>query len=157
MKKFIEDIINTGNYKLEDMEDRIKHLYVRGDLNSEDMNYLLNLASEKVIDNKQIDLYEIVADLEKRVSKIESKGITVWTINNPITLKGETRLYDIDKDGVLDYVRYDGGRESTSLSPGKINGWVKTDSNGNATHKIERDENNNIILVPITETLTPEE
>lgn len=149
MKDFIESIINTGNYKLIQMEERIKHLYICGDLTAEEMNYLLLLAAEKASDNKQIDLYEFVIGLEKRIEAIECKGITVWTTENPITLKGQTRLYDIDKDNILDYVRYDGGRESTSLSPGKINGWVKTDANGNVTHTIERDENGEIILVPV--------
>lgn len=34
-------------------------------------------------------------------------------------------------DGVLDLVRYDGGRDYTALSPGKINGWNVVDAAGN--------------------------
>lgn len=97
---------------------------------------------------RQIDLPAVLADLESRISALESKGVVVWK-SGMTTNKGQTVLYDIDKDGVLDYVRYDGGRSYTSLSPGKIDGWVKTDGNGNATHTITKDSDGNIILVPI--------
>ena len=149
MKDFIESVIKTGNFRLEDMETRIKHLYVRGDLSEAELGELLALAAEYAGDAQQVDILALVADLERRVEAIESKGVTVWTSDNPTTAKGQTRLFDIDKDGVLDYVRYDGGRASTALSPGKINGWVKTDAAGNVTHTIERDGSGNIILVPV--------
>ena len=148
MKEFLESIIRTGNYRLIDMELRIKKLFATGDITAEEMGYLLNLAAESAKDERQTDVAALVADLERRVSALESKGVVVW-VAGMITAKGQTVLYDIDKDGVLDYCRYDGGRASTSLSPGKINGWVKTDANGNATHTIEKDKDGNIILVPI--------
>ena len=45
---------------------------------------------------------------------------------------------------------YDGGRSSTSLSPGKIDGWVILSGAGGAvTHKVEHDAEGNIILVPV--------
>lgn len=148
MKEFLESIIRTGNYRLIDMELRIKKLFATGDITAEEMGYLLNLAAESAKDERQTDVAALVADLERRVAALESKGVVVW-VPGMITAKGQTVLYDIDKDGVLDYCRYDGGRASTSLSPGKINGWVKTDANGNATYTIEKDEDGNIILVPI--------
>ena len=147
MNNFIRSIIETGNFKLADMENRIKRLYAMGDLTEEQVTELLALAADKAADAVQTNLYDMVVDLIHRVEVIESKGITVWTSQNNITAKGQTRLYDIDKDGTLDYVRYDGGRASTSLSPGKIEGWVKTDAAGNVTHTIVRD-GSNIILVP---------
>lgn len=148
MKEFLESIIRTGNYRLIDMELRIKKLFATGDITAEEMGYLLNLAAESAKDERQTDVAALVADLERRVAALESKGVVVW-VAGMITAKGQTVLYDIDKDGVLDYCRYDGGRASTSLSPGKINGWVKTDADGNATHTIEKDNDGNIILVPI--------
>ena len=147
MKNFIESIIKTGNYKLLDMELRIKNLYVTGDLTYNEMVKLLDMAAEYANDARQIDVTAKLADLEQRIAALESKGVVVW-IQGVSTAKGQTVLYDIDKDGVLDYCRYDGGRASTSLSPGKINGWVKTDGAGNVTHTIEKDDNGNIILVP---------
>lgn len=151
MYSFIKSIIETGNFKLSDMETRIKRLYVTGDLTEEQVPELLALAAENASDAVNANLYDMVVDLMHRVDAIESKGITVWNSQNNVTAKGQTRLYDIDKDGTLDYVRYDGGRSSTSLSPGKIEGWVKTDANGNVTHTISRDANGNIVLTPYVE------
>ena len=150
MRDFIETVIRTGNFKLSEMEERIQKMYVMGKITAEDMAFLLDLAAEYANDNYQIDVVALIADLEQRVSALESKGVVVW-VSGMVTAKGQTVLYDIDKDGVLDYVRYDGGRQTTSLSPGKIEGWVKTDANGNVTHTIEKDENGQIILVPVEE------
>lgn len=150
MKEFLESVINTGNYRLSDMENRIKKLFATGDLTEQDMVELLNLAAEKADDTKQIDISAILADLEARVSAIESKGIVVWTSGMSVK-KGQTVLYDILKEGQLRYLRYDGGRASTSLSPGKIDGWVVLASAGGAiTHTVEKDENGNIVLVPVS-------
>lgn len=149
MKEFLESVINTGNYRLSDMENRIKKLFATGDLTEQDMVELLNLAAEKADDTKQIDISAILADLEARVSAIESKGIVVWTSGMSVK-KGQTVLYDILKEGQLRYLRYDGGRASTSLSPGKIDGWVVLASAGGAvTHTVEKDGNGNIIIVPV--------
>ena len=85
------------------------------------------------------------------ILEFSSDAISEVWVSGMVTAKGQTVLYDVDKDGVLDYCRYDGGRQTTSSSPGKIEGWVKTDANGNVTHRIVKDENNQIILVPIEE------
>ena len=148
MYNFLKDIIAQGNYVLSEMEDRILKIYARGKLTAEEMNELLDLAANNANDSLQFDIAAAIADLEQRVAAIEAKGIITWT-SGTVTKKGQTVLFDIDSDGILDYCRYDGGRASTSLRPGKIEGWVKTDANGNATHTITKDENGNIILVPI--------
>lgn len=148
MRNFIEEILNTGNYNLSQMEERIQKMYLLGKLSEEDMTYLLNLAAENANDSLQMDVAAVLADLEQRVSALESKGVKVW-VSGMVTAKGQTVLYDVDKDGTLDYCRYDGGRATTSSSPGKITGWVKTDANGNVTHTISKDENGAIILIPI--------
>ena len=148
MYNFLKDIIAQGLYRLEEMEDRILKIYARGKLTAEEMNELLDLAANNANDSLQFDIAAAIADLEQRVAAIEAKGIITWT-SGTVTKKGQTVLFDIDGDGILDYCRYDGGRASTSLRPGKIDGWVKTDANGNATHTITKDENGNIVLVPI--------
>lgn len=148
MREFIESVIRTGNYKVEDMEARIKRLFLCGDISEQDMSELLEMAAENAKDSAQFDLYETISDLSRRVDALESKGVTVWTSATNITARGQIRLYDIDGDGTLDYVRYDGGRSSTSLSPGKIEGWVKLDASGNVTHKIVRVDGR-ITLEPI--------
>lgn len=149
MREFLESVINTGNYKLSDMENRIKRLFATGDLSEQDMVELLDLAAEKADDGKQIDVSAVLGDLEARVAALESKGICVW-VPGMTTMKGQTVLYDIIKEGRMRYCRYDGGRASTALSPGKINGWVVLSAaSGEVTHTVEKDESGNIILVPV--------
>lgn len=149
MKDFIISIINTGNFVLSEMEERIQKMYVMGKLTESDMTELLNLAAERADDSKQIDISAVLADLEQRISVLESAGVVVWKAGMS-TAKGQTVLYDIEKVGTLRYCRYDGGRSATSLSPGKIDGWVVLESAGGAvTHRIEKDENGNIVLVPV--------
>lgn len=153
MKEFIESVIRTGNYVLSEMEERIQRMYVLGKITEADMVELLNLAAEYADDTKQIDIAAILADLEKRIEVLESAGVVVWTQGH-VTAKGETVLYAILKpdDMTLRYCRYDGGRASTALSPGKIDGWVVLASAGGAiTHRIEKDGDGNIILVPVNE------
>lgn len=149
MREFLESVINTGNYKLSDMENRIKRLFATGDLSEQDMVELLDLAAEKADDGKQIDVSAVLGDLETRVAALESKGVCVW-VPGMTTLKGQTVLYDVIKEGRMRYCRYDGGRASTALSPGKIDGWVVLSAaGGEVTHTVEKDENGNIILVPV--------
>lgn len=155
MKEFLESIIRTGNYKLSDMEERIYKLFAMGKLEEADVPDLLNMAAEYAKDEKQIDVAAILADLEKRIEVLESAGVVVWK-QGMVTAKGQTVLYDILKEGQLRYLRYDGGRASTSLSPGKIEGWVVLASaGGEITHRVEKDSEGNIILVPVNEE--PEE
>ena len=152
MKEFLETVIKTGNYRLEDMEERIQKMYVLGKITETDMVELIEMAAENADDRYQIDIPSILADLERRIEVLESAGVVVWTTGH-VTAKGETVLYDVIKEGQLRYCRYDGGRASTSLAPGKITGWVVLASAGGAvTHTIEKDGEGNIILVPVVET-----
>ncbi len=149
MKDFIESVIRTGNYVLTEMEERIQKMYVMGKITEAEMVELLEMAAEHADDSKQIDVPAILADLERRIEVLESAGVVVWK-SGMVTAKGQTVLYDILKDGQLRYLRYDGGRASTSLAPGKIDGWVVLASaGGEITHRVEKDENGQIILVPV--------
>jgi len=151
MYDFIKSLIVAGGYKLDAMEKTIERHYVRGDLTEEQRVELLQLAADNADESKEIDVVAVLADLEQRVSRLESAGVVVWTSGH-ITAKGETVLYDILKEGKLRYLRYDGGRASTTLAPGKINGWVVLDSAGGAvTHTAEKDAEGNIVLVPVEE------
>ena len=60
----------------------------------------------------------------------------------------------MDKNGTLEYCRYDGGRASTALSPGKIEGWVVLDAEGGQViATLQKDESGKVIIVPVvTET-----
>ena len=151
MKDFIESIIATGNYVLSEMEERIQKMYVMGKLTEEDMTYLLNLAANSADDSLQINIVAKLAELEARIAKIESAGVVAWK-SGMSTAKGQTVLYDILKDGVMRYCRYDGGRSATSLSPGKIDGWViLASAGGEVTHTVGKDADGKIILIPVEE------
>lgn len=151
MYDFIKNLIAAGGYRLDAMERTIERHYVRGDLTDAQRVELLQLAADNADESKEIDVVAVLADLEQRVSRLESAGVVVWTSGH-ITAKGETVLYDILKEGKLRYLRYDGGRASTTLAPGKINGWVVLDSAGGAvTHTVEKDAEGKIILVPVEE------
>lgn len=153
MKEFFEQVIKTGQFVLAEMEDRIDKAFVMGKISAEDTVELKELAAEYAKDEKQIDVAAILADLEKRLEVLESAGIRVW-VNGMTTAKGQTVLYAILKpeDTTLRYCRYDGGRASTALSPGKIDGWVVLASaGGEVTHRVEHDTDGKIILVPVNE------
>lgn len=142
-------VISTGEYRISDMEERIETVYAQGKITAEERAELLSLASDHAKDTLQIDVVAKLADLESRISVLESAGVVVWKSGMSVA-KGQTVLYDILKEGQLRYCRYDGGRSATSLSPGKIEGWVILASAGGAvTHTVGKDESGNIILVPV--------
>lgn len=149
MYEFIRNLILSGGYRLDAMERTIERHYVRAELTEEQRIELLNLAADHADDSKEVDVLAVLADLEQRIARLESAGVVVWTSGH-ITAKGETVLYDILKEGQLRYLRYDGGRASTALSPGKIDGWVVLSAaGGNVTHRVEKDSEGKIILVPV--------
>jgi len=144
-----KNVISTGDYVLSVMEERIETVYAQGKVTAEERAELLRLADNSAKDTLQIDIAAKLAELESRIAVLESAGVVVWK-SGMSTAKGQTVLYDIEKNGVLRYCRYDGGRSATSLSPGKIDGWVILASAGGAvTHRVEKDENGQIILVPV--------
>lgn len=149
MYEFIKSIIATRNYNLVSLEERIQKMYILGKLTAAEMQELLDLANTNVNDALQIDIAATLADLEQRVSALESQGVKVW-VSGMITAKGQTVLWDATGNGVLDRVRYDGGRATTSSKPGNIEGWVVVDASGNATHRIVK-QDGQIVLVPIEE------
>lgn len=151
MKEFFESVIKTGRFVLSEMEDRIDKAFVMGKISAEDTVELKELAAEYARDEMQIDVAAILADLEKRIEVLESAGVVVWKQGMTVA-NGQTVLYAILKpeDTTLRYCRYDGGRASTALSPGKIYGWVVLASaGGEVTHTVQKDETGKIILVPV--------
>lgn len=131
MKEFIESVIRTGNYVLAEMEERIQKMYVLGKLTEQEMTDLLALAADNARDEMQIDITEKLKELEDRIFALEHKEpeYAIWTPGY-VTKQGETVRFDYDNDGVLDLLRYDGGRTETALRPGKIDGWHVVDADG---------------------------
>ena len=146
-----QNVIRTGEYRLSDMEERIETVFAQGKITAEERASLLIRAADSARDSMQFDIAGKLAELESRIAVLESAGVVVWKPGMS-TAKGQTVLYDIEKVGTLRYCRYDGGRASTSLSPGKIDGWVILASAGGAvTHRVEHDAYGNIVLVPVEE------
>ena len=144
-----KNAIQLGRYNANDMESKIESMYASDRITADERVELLRLCDENANDVYQWDIVAKLAELEERIAKIESAGVVVWTSGHT-TNKGETVLYDVLKDGVMRYLRYDGGRAYTTLSPGKIDGWVVLASIGGAvTHTVQKDESGNIILVPV--------
>lgn len=148
MKEFIKNIIDSGDYKLDEIERKIKKLYVLGDLTENDMEELLTMAADGVDNSAQIDLFNKIVDLEHRIIALESADYAIWTPGY-VTRKGEIVKFDLDRNGEYDFVMYDGGRSETSLSVGKINGWYKVTSNGTKTHSVTRNSDGTYIITEL--------
>ena len=135
-KGYLTGFISLGNYNLEELSFKLDKLYIEGKISGEDRDELIILATEKANDVAQVDLYEKVVDLEHRVQALEAEkesavdAIPVW-VAGYTTQKGEVVKFDYNNDGEYDLLRYDGGRASTALRPGKIDGWHVVDVDGN--------------------------
>lgn len=148
MRDFIANVIEKGGYKLEEVETKIKRLYVTGDLTEAEMNELLQLAADSVDNSVQIDLFQKIVDLEHRIEALETADFAEWRPGY-VTKKNEIVKIDLNGDGVLDYAMYCGGRSETSLSVGKIDGWYKVTSAGVKTHTINRNSDGTYTLTEI--------
>lgn len=135
-KGYLKGFISLGNYNLEELCYKLDKLYIEGKISEEDRDELVRMASDNAHDAAQVDLYEKVVDLEHRVQALEAEKesavdtIPVW-ISGYTTQKGEVVKYDYNGDGEYDLLRYDGGRASTALRPGKIDGWHVVNVDGN--------------------------
>ena len=149
MKEFIEQVIAKGDYKLDELEIKIKRLYVLGDLTESEMDELLALAADSVDNSAQVDMFSMIVDLQHRVEALETTDFPVWKAGY-VTKKGEIVKIDLDGDGTLDYAMYYGGRSETSLSVGKIDGWYKVTSAGVKTHTITRNSDGTYTLTALS-------
>ncbi len=122
--------IEMHDYHLSEMEGKIEKMYAFGKINEEERADLLKRATDGVNDLIEVDVPQKLADLERRIVRLETADYAVWK-SGYSTNKGETVKFDYNGDGILDLLRYDGGRSYTSLSPGKIEGWHVVDSEGN--------------------------
>ena len=125
-----QNAISLHNYKLEEMENKIEEMYALGRINSEEHLALIKMAEENSVDLNTEDVIAKLADLEARLVRLETADYAVW-VSGYITKKNEVVKFDYNKDGVLDLLKYMGGRQTTSLSPGKIDGWFVVDSQEN--------------------------
>ena len=148
-----KEAINAGGYSLAQMEERIETVYACGKISKEERAELLDLVSDKGdhLDNETI--MNRLADIETRLSVLESSGVKVW-VSGMVTAKGQTVMYDALKTGSMQYCRYDGGRASTSLRPCKIDGWSILDSiGGKVTHRSVKTDDG-VVIVEVTEEVS---
>ena len=145
-----KNVIETGNFSVSGMEERIETVYACGKITKEERAELLDMVSDK---GDHLDMDAIMAqlaDFDTRLSAIEQSGVKVW-VKGMVTAKGQTVLYDALKTGTNQYCRYDGSRESTSLKPCQIVGWVILDSiGGKITHKTVKTDDG-VVIVEVTE------
>ena len=124
------EAIANADYRLSEMETRIEKMYAFGKITEDERADLLQRAEANIHDDLEIDIVGKLADIERRLVQLETADYAVWT-SGYTTQKGETVKFDYNGDGILDLLRYDGGRSYTTLSPGKIDGWHVVDSQGN--------------------------
>lgn len=145
-----KEAINAGGYTVTSMEERIETVYACGKISKEERAELLDLVTDKgdYLDTESI--MARLADLDTRLSEIEQSGVKVWS-KGMVTAKGQTVLYDALGTGTKQYCRYDGSRESTSLKPCQIVGWVVLDAiGGKITHKTVKTDDG-VVIVEVTE------
>jgi len=149
-KEYVKTTIERRDYVLADMEERIDKLWVEGKLTDADRNELMQLAADNAKDEYQIDVTKKLADLERRVWELEHpvEQYVIWTAGYQ-TKQHEIVRYDVTGDGELDLCQYNGGRASTALSIGKIEGWNMLDRELNIVAMITRDADGGYIVTPI--------
>lgn len=145
-----KEAINAGGYSIAQMEERIETVYACGKISKEERAELLDMVSDKGDHLDSDEIMTKLADLENRLSVLESSGVKVW-VSGMVTAKGQTVLYDALGTGTKQYCRYDGGRASTSLRPCKIDGWSILDSiGGKVTHRSVKTDDG-VVIVEVTE------
>jgi gamma-glutamylcyclotransferase (GGCT)/AIG2-like uncharacterized protein YtfP len=151
-RSYIESAIRRGDYVLSVIEERIDRLWVDDKLSNDDRDELIQLAAENARDVFQTDTLDRLAALELRVYNLENPvdQFPVWQ-KGQTSIKGQVYRFDVTGDGELDLVRYDGGRQSTSLSIGKIEGWHMLDRELNIVATISKDADGNFLITPIPE------
>lgn len=146
----LKTIIQRGEYALETMEDRINSCWLDTRITTEQRDELLTLAAECAKDEYQVDVLGKLADLDARVYELEHPTdiYPVWQ-QGQISERGVVYRYDVTGDGELDLCRYDGGRASTSLSIGKIEGWHLLNRELENVATITRDADGGYVITPI--------
>ena len=153
----IRNYIASGTYVLTQLEGRIDALWIEGKLTDEQRAELKRLAAEGASDQYQIDVVAMLANHEQRLYELEHpvEQFPVWQTGQ-VSERGVVYRYDVTGDGELDLVRYDGGRASTSLSIGKIEGWHLLDRELNVIATITRDADGGYVIEYITHDEEPE-
>jgi len=146
----LKTAIAFGDYLLAEMETRIDKLWVEGRITTDQRDELRTLAAESARESAQVDVLAKLRELEGRIFELEhpTDQYVIWTAGYQ-TKQHEIVRYDVTGDGEYDLCQYNGGREYTALSIGKIEGWNLLDRTLNPTHTITRDADGGYVLTPI--------
>ena len=146
----LKTCIAFGDYALEDMEQRIDRCWVEGRITTNQRDELRTLAAESARESAQVDVLAKLRELEGRIFELEhpTDQYVIWTAGYQ-TKQHEIVRYDVSGDGEYDLCQYNGGREYTALSIGKIEGWNLLDRTLTPTHAITRDADGGYVLTPI--------
>ena len=149
-RSYLEQVISRKDYVLSEMEERIDRLWLDGKLTESDRDELMQLAADNARDSLQIDVVAKLAEIERRLYDLEHPT-DIYPIYEAgqVSERGVVYRADVTGDGEYNLVRYDGGRQSTSLSIGKIEGWHLLDRELNPTHNITRTSGGEYVLTPI--------
>ena len=141
----VQAVINSGSFNAEKLEQKINALWLSEQLTDDERNELIQAAYDNCRDMNQIDIMAKLTEIQGSLFELSNRVYALEHADDPepepapeypiyeagmVTEKGGIVRFDYDNDGVYDLLRYDGGRATTSLSPGKIDGWHVIDENG---------------------------
>lgn len=149
-KAYLENIISRRDYSLADLEEKIDKCWLDNKISEADRDELMQLAADNAKDSLQVDVIAKLANLEERVFALEhpEPEYPIWE-QGQTSLRGVVYRYDVTGDGEYDLVRYDGGREYTSLSIGKIEGWHLLNDQLENVATITRDASGGYVITPV--------
>ena len=74
MVNLIKNVIKAGGYKLSDIQHKVKKLYLMGDITEEEMNSLLQMASDGVnTDAERPETLAILRNMSIRMENMEAR------------------------------------------------------------------------------------
>ena len=74
MYNLIESVIRAGGYKLSEVQHKAKKLYLMGDITEEELDRLLQMASDGVnTDAERPETLEMLRNLSLRISELEAR------------------------------------------------------------------------------------
>ena len=79
MFEIIKNVINSKDYKLEDMLHKISKMYIEDKISESEKSELDNLARSNARAENSYDIQKQLDNLEKRVKALEEKGTTTDT------------------------------------------------------------------------------
>ena len=103
MYEILKNVISAGNYKLTEMQWKIKKLYILGDITQDECDELLSLAVLNVsFNSERPELLEIIKSLSDRISALESR------LDNSGDIGGSDNEGEVETNEYPDWQPWDG-------------------------------------------------